>query len=379
LVLTRAASQQLNIVIECPPASDVLRLLSSRKTAIKSLVIHDGNYQTDSNPVYVDDFKDLNMELLQKIILRVPSSNQVAQILDLALRSTCEEMAVELAIVSMGPALLAHDLIRRCAQLLISAGWWMARVFLNDTNQFLQEMNEQFSLSKIRLPGIKSLFIEGGQNIFDAFDLKDSKMDKLVYTDEGDGYITPASLPRQLDFLLLESVHFIQRPSQPHLLAHLTTLQLGSTTLEHPLQDYIAFPNLQHLEVWNVHFDPPEDNVNQNTEEDSTLSNSEQTFLRDIPKLMTILIRFMKIDSGLISLLQSCSQLESMTIEVCHAETFIPRFLDSLDHRDSFPSLNTFRITRSWPQQSNLSHNDFVTHCAAKRPDITISGDKKSS
>jgi hypothetical protein len=240
-------------------------------------------------------------------------------------------------------------------------------------------MDEQFSLSKIRLPRIKSLRIEGSQTIFDAFDLKDSEMDSLVYTDEEDGYILPASLPRQLDFLLLQSVYFIQRPNQPHLLAHLTSLQFGSTTLEHPLQDYIAFPNLQHLEVWSVRFDTSEDDENHNTEEDFTPSNSEQTFLREVPKLMTISIRLMKIGSSLIRLLQSCSQLESMTIEDCNAETFIPSFLDSLDHKDSFPSLETFCIIRSWSQRPKFSHKKFVTRCAAKRPDITISGDKKSS
>jgi hypothetical protein len=101
----------------------MLRSLSFRKAAINSLTIHDDHYQPDLNCIHIDDFMDLNVESLEEVILTGPSSDQAEQILDLALRSTCEEMTIELTMMLMDPALLTHDLIRRCVQLHISAGW----------------------------------------------------------------------------------------------------------------------------------------------------------------------------------------------------------------------------------------------------------------
>jgi hypothetical protein len=148
-------------------------------------------------------------------------------------------------------------------------------------------------------------------------------------------------------------------------------LSFGDATLEHPLQDYIALPNLKYLEIWNVIFDPSDD------EYLSAPCNAKQMFLREAPKLETISIQHMEIDCHLATVLESCPLLESMTIEECNADFFFLYFKGSLRHEDSFPSLETFCIMRSWPWKLSISHDKFVAFCADKRPDITISGDNE--
>jgi hypothetical protein len=105
----------------------MLKPLSSRKTAINSLGI-DYNYSPCSDYVHKDDLKDFNMESLEELVLKGLSCEEAEAILDLALHSTCDEMKVGLDIHSIKPVLFEHSLIRRSAQLDISApGQWIIK------------------------------------------------------------------------------------------------------------------------------------------------------------------------------------------------------------------------------------------------------------
>jgi hypothetical protein len=244
---------------------------------------------------------------------------------------------------------------------------------LEATNRCLQDLDGLVP-SKIRLPHLELLRIDGNQRILDALDFEDSEVVDLVYSGDLRGQLNPAVLPKKLDSLRLGAFYFISKPPQPYLLADLTTLEFGDTTIEHPLQAYISFPKLRYLELWNVSLRLPEDNSDQNANGSST-PPPNQSFLMEAPELETIAIKDMTIGSDLVAVLQKCPQLDTVIIEFCKADSFMPSFLSSLSNEEAFPSLDTLYIRFSWPRYSDISFDEFVTQCDAERPDIDISRD----
>lgn len=351
VILTRARSNPLHVYIKCPPPSEILTLLSCRQPMISSLII-----DNDPNSVYPDgiqtgELESLDMESLEVLRLTGISPEKVEKILNLALQSACQEMAIVLTnMLSITPTILKHDILERAEELMISGN-----------------MDEPFTSPKLRPSRLKSLRIEGSQQIFDVFDLKDSEVYQLAFDGDVAESIDPTSLPSGLEFLELQSVLFTSRPSHPHPLASLTTLKFGDATLEHPLQDYITLSTVEHLEIWSIRFLPSEDHT--------SWENPEPVFLGELPKLETISIQYAKIGSGLAAVLRSCQYLKSITVEECEANSFIESFPGHLADAKAFPSLETFCIIGPWPWSLGMSMGKFISFCKAQRPNLGFQRD----
>ncbi|PVG01799.1 hypothetical protein CPB86DRAFT_781162 [Serendipita vermifera] len=353
LLLRRARSSHLHIYIACPPSPDMVALLSYHTPTITSMSIDKGSSSSDG--INRSDFETLNLESLQELKLQYIKPEDVGLIMDLALQSTCQ-LGIELKMKSMTSELLRHELLERAVKVDISA-----------------EMDEPLALPKIRLPRVDSFRIHGPSNLFNAFELSDSRMSGLTYWCRDEDYIFPASLPIQLYGLTLSSFAFTSKPLKPHLLEHLTALEFGDTTLEYPLQEYIALPKLKYLDIWNVLFQPSEDNEDRDGASDTSLS--EKSFLGGLPELETITIKHTTLNGYFAKALESCPRLESIEIEECDADVFFLSFLSCLRDEDAFPSLETLNILLSWPWKLDLPFEVFVKRCADRRPDIDISGD----
>ncbi|PVG01800.1 hypothetical protein CPB86DRAFT_58230 [Serendipita vermifera] len=330
----------------------MLSLLSYHRAVIVSLTVDAENNFSSSNGINSDGFETLNLDLLEEINLKSIGHEDAGLLMDSALQSTCEmDIRLEMEFITSG--LFSHELLKRAIRLDISA-----------------ETGESFTSPKIQLPYLKSLVLDGDYGVFDAFDLRDSGMEELTYSSRYREYISPISLPIQLRSLILSSVDFVSKPPQPHPLVHLTTLEFGCTTLEYPLQEYIALPKLKHLDIYNVLFEPVEDEENPN----NAVSNSNQSFLRVLPELETISIKQMTLDGSTVEVLQFCPRLKSLTLEECDADFFFRSFLSCLYRKDIFRSLDTFGIILSWPWKY-MTFEEFVELCTARRPGIDISWD----
>ncbi|PVG01802.1 hypothetical protein CPB86DRAFT_794798 [Serendipita vermifera] len=317
---------------------------------INSLIIdNDGNLDSPDG-IRNGELERLNMGSLEYLRLTSITSEKVETILDLALQSTCQEMVVNINILSITPTILEHDILKRVKELMISG-----------------DMDKPFTSSKLRLPRLNSLCIDGSQQIFDAFDLRDSGIYELSFDGNVGSSIDPTSLPIELEILHLQSIFFTTRPSQPHPLGSLTILKFGDTVIEHPLQEYLTLSTLEHLEIWNIRFLP--------SGYPASPDNSDLVFLGELPKLETISVKYAKIGSGFAAVLQSCQYLESIIVDECKASPFIGSFPGYLADAKAFPSLDTLCINGPWPWGLDMGMGGFASLCKAQRPNLEIQRD----
>jgi hypothetical protein len=129
LFLTRAGSRPLHIHVEYPPASHLLKILSSSKRSIHTLFVGDTHDYTVGNTlesyprnVQYDDVKNLNMGSLKKLTLQDLVTKEAEIFMDLALQSTCEEITLQLEDEDyIELSILKHDLMKRISGLVLSA------------------------------------------------------------------------------------------------------------------------------------------------------------------------------------------------------------------------------------------------------------------
>ncbi|PVG01806.1 hypothetical protein CPB86DRAFT_58296 [Serendipita vermifera] len=341
----RAKSNELCVGMECPLPFEMLAVLVSRKSAICSLTITshgDALFSDDVDGIYKAEFRNLNMRSINKLEFEGVPCEDAEMIMDQALESTCREMTVGLDTDLIRPTFLKHEIMQRAKHWRV----WSC-------------MDEPFTAPKLLLPNIETVSIGGTQSIYDALDIVHSKVVTLSYSGTVEESIDPTSLPIQLRDLFLTS-DFTSRPSHPHPLVQLTTLDLRDVNLEYPLQAYIALPKLKSLGMWRVSF--------RYSGEDEDREDQDPDLFRDLPELRTLSIERMTIGRSVASVLRSCQQLESLTLKECEATPFLESFLECLSSREFFQSLGTFRLSGSVP-----GFDGFAALCAAQRPDLNVS------
>jgi hypothetical protein len=100
----------------------MLKHLSVQDYEINSLIVMDPGKRF-SGSVHYEDFKDLNMRSLEYLTLTSISWREAEIIMDLALRSTHEEMVLNVQkIGTVTESFLRHDLIKRVYGMYLTAG-----------------------------------------------------------------------------------------------------------------------------------------------------------------------------------------------------------------------------------------------------------------
>jgi hypothetical protein len=118
----------LNIYIECPPASHLIKIISSRKYSINSLSVWNPNrydwkpYKSYPGGIRYEDVKDLDLRSLEYLGLGNIGCKKIEMLMDLALQSTREEITLDLGeIDDIKPSVLRHDFMGRISVLDLSA------------------------------------------------------------------------------------------------------------------------------------------------------------------------------------------------------------------------------------------------------------------
>jgi hypothetical protein len=115
LFLTRAGSSSLFLTVECPPNSEMLKVVLSRNCGIGSLSVMDEEGQFPGSVRY-EDFKDLNMGSLEALSLVGIDPKEAEMLMDLASQSTYEDFFFNLQHGGRIPAsLFKHDLFKRAS------------------------------------------------------------------------------------------------------------------------------------------------------------------------------------------------------------------------------------------------------------------------
>jgi hypothetical protein len=135
------------------------------------------------------------------------------------------------------------------------------------------------------------------------------------------------------------------------------------------LEDYLEFPNLEHLALEKVTLLALENTDIQN--HDLKQLVSVNTLLK-VPALRTITLDNMSIDHKFVEGLDSCKLLEVLILENCDIGDFPLPFLEFLQRTESLPCLETFHIAlKPWPTKLGISLKKFKQRLAAIRPKVT--------
>jgi hypothetical protein len=116
LILTRARSAPLELEISVPAIDGTLELISSRNCLIRSLTIV-GDFHGRST---VSGFQDFNLSQLQELQIAYLEWNKSKQIMDLALRSSCSNMTLNLRRCPLTLDLFKHRLIQQVVDIGIA-------------------------------------------------------------------------------------------------------------------------------------------------------------------------------------------------------------------------------------------------------------------
>jgi hypothetical protein len=215
--------------------------------------------------------------------------------------------------------------------------------------------------------------IQGDQNIFDAFDFKDSGtiIFRGVSLSNGivDVDINPSTLPEQTREIHLKGVEWRQKPIQPHDFPDLIELNLDMVDIDGTLGEYLSAPNLKHLHLNTIIFNQPD-----NTQSlDWTPLFSDTKFLQGAPVLETIKLEYQDINENFVKCLESCILLKSLALYCCDLSRFVSPFLERLESSELGSSLDTLIISNSWDPDPGMPFGQFRQRLMAKRPNVRLS------
>jgi hypothetical protein len=82
----------------------------------------------------------------------------------------------------------------------------------------------------------------------------------------------------------------------------------------------------------------------------------------------------MELEESYVERLQFYSRLHSLTLHNIHniPGNFILAFVEALENEEPFTSLTMLDIRFLWPVECSVSHVEFIQHCTAKRPHLSI-------
>jgi hypothetical protein len=224
---------------------------------------------------------------------------------------------------------------------------------------------------KVVLPRVKLVKINGDQDLFDAFDLRDSEISSFYATSLGDNVtIDLSSFPDQIANFSLSYFEWTQKPVQPRHFKDLTYLDLQSTGIYGTLGEYLRLPNLRYLGLTDVQFQKPENTGAQ--DHGLSMLFSDTQFLQGSPLLETIDLGSQEIDEKLIEGLRTCTVLKNFTLSRCILDRFVSQFLEHLENGELVPSLDRLEIWYSWPTNVDIIFEEFSRRLMTKRPNIWI-------
>jgi hypothetical protein len=97
-------------------------------------------------------------------------------------------------------------------------------------------------------------------------------------------------------------------------------------------------------------------------------------FFQQSSALCSIFFEGTMMDDKLIPILASFSALNNLEIWNCRIGGFIRPFLEKLQDRKYFSTLQLLTIDYSWPFLPGFSYKEFVEACGSKRPELYVSG-----
>jgi hypothetical protein len=234
-------------------------------------------------------------------------------------------------------------------------------------------------LEGISFPNIKKWRIEGKNEFLAALDVGNADtIEFRSYNRPMDRLFTP--LPTQLTSLTLNLIVFTPESlqgGQRHSLPLLTELRLLNIVFVGPMRSYFHCPKLTHLSyaIYSPHsaIDTAV-GVTKNPWRALVQETFDATFFQESPALCSIFFYGTTMDDKLVPILGSCSALNNLKIEGCCIEMFIGPFLEKLQDRKYFPTLELLIIDYSWPFLPGFSYKEFIEACGSKRPELYVSG-----
>jgi hypothetical protein len=225
---------------------------------------------------------------------------------------------------------------------------------------------------KIVLPKIKRVYIQGDQNVFDAFDFRDSGA--LIFrgaalnNDASSGKIDLSYFPDQTTSISLTSFEWNQKPAQPRYFQHLIELDLNMTSIHGTLGEYLSALNLKHLRLSMVLFK----RLESTRYYEWTPLFADTRLLKGTPVLETFELQHGIIDENFVEGLESCIALKGLTLFCCDLSRFVSPFLERLESGMLVPSLDTFSISEPRGMNPNPAFEKLIRYFMAKRADVHL-------
>jgi hypothetical protein len=241
---------------------------------------------------------------------------------------------------------------------------------MTDTNH--PGLRGTFTPPKIVLPKVEWVDIKGNQNLFDALDLRGSRIHSFQATAlPGTVKINLSSFRDKLAEISLSSFEWTQKPTRPRHFKDLTYLNLESTRIHGTLGEYLHLPKLRYLGLAKVSFKRSGDTGVQNYS--WTRLFSDERFLQGSPLLDTIDLSNQDLDENIVKGLNPCTVLKTFTLSHCNLDSFVSPFLEHLENSELVPSLDTLDIWGSWPTDIDITFEGFSERFMAKRPNVHLS------
>jgi hypothetical protein len=186
--------------------------------------------------------------------------------------------------------------------------------------------------------------------------------------------------PSSIDQVFIGLVNFTidSLPGRkPHSLPVLTSLGFEDVKFDGPVRKYFQCPKLREISYRATTDGEPEREDEKNHYEDPVSTLFDEPFFRAVPNLEAISLEGLTLDNSFVTILQSCLHLQSLAVDDCRMKEFISPFTKSLEDAAFFPSLTKFQIDGSWPAEPDMSYEDFVRNCIAKRSAMRIFGNER--
>lgn len=357
VVLARTNKAPLTLIIDSTVEPELIKLIKLHGAPIESLTV---SGQRDISPA-IDSFLGLDLGSLQELIISRVSPELAKAVMGLAWHSTFNGIHLSLQGGIPPEALLTHPFAQRVTKLLIC------------NEQVLSAEHDQPIPTDIPLPNVKSchllydatlvgmLELSGVQD-FGFIGLRALRHDHFAHS------MITRPPPRQVRTMQLRNcvVNFGARG--PYRLPNLTELELEDVDLCAPLQNYLDFPKIKKLALYNVNYSGFDD------EDEDTIPIIGKAFFRNTPELEELSVGGTLLGSGLILHLPYCASLKSLWLYDCVIDEFIDSFVEQIGDKKFFPSLEELTIRDSWPRRSHMSFMKFSDYCESLRPTLVISG-----
>ncbi|PVF94877.1 hypothetical protein CPB86DRAFT_626055 [Serendipita vermifera] len=339
----------------------VLKPVSLYRHPIESLTVI-GRF--GMNPI-INPFLDLNFDQLQELNLTRIAPDLVEGFMDLATMSRSKEIHLSLRRGRLTMSLLTHPFMQRITHLLISI----------DSHQLPSEFQYPMGVN-ISLPNVKSCIILYNSNLFEILDLE-GVQDlgfiglRTLQGGPNDRPLITRHPPEHVDRLKLKdcAINFSSEPEDiPHLLPHLTELELEDVALLGPLHQHLNFPGIKSLSLYDVYY-------SQINNADRTMPIIDELFFRTTPELEALYVRGTIMGNSLVRSLPDCTSMKILWFSNCSIDDFLILFLKRIQDKDFFPSLEVLSLVDSWAPEERIDYTGFVEHCNSKRPSLAVMGD----